>query len=88
MRYWMTTHWPRCVDEPIGEPHNGAWVSDKHRAVITRIAPGDQVFIYESRSGPAVVRTHLDGPRETIRRQLGREGVVALVEVTQAAYEP
>jgi hypothetical protein len=88
MNYWITTHWPRREDESIDEPHEGVWVQDGQQDVIDRVAPGDLVFIYESKTGPTVLRQYADGTTKRLRCRQGREGIVALVEVTSKAYEP
>ncbi len=88
MSYWITTHWPRREDESIDEPHSGVWVQDGKQHLIDRVAPGDLVFIYESRSGPAALREYVDGTTRRIACRQGREGIVALVEVTDRAFQP
>lgn len=88
MRYWLTTHWPRKEDQVIDKPPSGLWVQEDKRHLIDRVSVGDLAFIYESRSGPTVVRTYADGSIKRIRRRRGREGIVALVEVTDMAYQP
>jgi hypothetical protein len=88
MAFWITTHWPRKKNQPVEEPRYGVWVRDSKRHLIDRVSPRDLVFIYESRSGPTVVRTNPGGSARRIPRRRGREGIVALVEVTEAAYQP
>ncbi len=50
--------------------------------------PGDLVFIYESGSGRTAVRTYLDGTMKKVPCRQGRGGIVALVRVTEPAYQP
>jgi len=88
MAYWLTTHWPRNKDQSIDKPRSGVWVQENKRHLIDRVAPDDLVFIYESRSGPTVVRKYADGSTKRIPRHRGREGIVALVEVTEVASQP
>jgi hypothetical protein len=88
VNYWITTHWPRREDESIDEPHVGVWVQDGKQRLIDRVAPDDLLFIYESRSGPAAIREYADGTTRRISCREGREGIVALVEVTERAYQP
>jgi len=88
MRYWITTHWPRKRDESTNQPQNGIWVKDENRTVIDRVAPGDLVFLYETKSGPDVLRNNADGSKRRISRHPGAEGIVVLAEVTERAYEP
>ena len=87
MAYWITTHWPRRQDQSVIEPRSGVWVKDKQRQLIDRVHPGDLVFIYESKSGPAV-ETYVNGSVKVLHRHPGREGIVALVQVTEAAEQP
>jgi hypothetical protein len=87
MNYSRTTHWPRRADEAIELPHQGVWVQDNQWNLISRVAAGDLVFIYEHRSGPVVIRNDEAGFSRMIARRVGREGVVALVEIIQPAYE-
>lgn len=88
MHYWITTHWPRREDESIDEPHEGVWVQDGKQHLIDQVAPQDLVFIYESKSGPAAIREYVDGTTRRIACRPGREGIVALVEVTEMAFQP
>lgn len=50
--------------------------------------PGDLVFVYETQSGRTILRTYADGSTAKLARRRGREGIVALVEVTEDAYQP
>jgi len=84
----MTTHWPRREDESVDEPHEGVWVQDGKQHLIDRVGPHDLVFIYESRSGPVTIREYADGTTKRIPCREGREGIVAIVEVTERAYQP
>jgi hypothetical protein len=88
MSYWITTHWPRKRDESTNQPQNGIWVKDENRTVIDRVAPEDLVFIYETRSGPDILRNNADGSKRRISRHPGAEGIAVLSEVTERAYEP
>jgi Endonuclease NucS len=87
MSYWMTTHWPRKENESTESSRYGVWVQDNKRHLIDRVSLGDLVFIYETRSGRSVVRTYTDGSTRTFARHQGSEGIVALVEVIEAAFE-
>ncbi len=88
MNYWITTHWPRMEDESIDNPHAGVLVQDGKQHLIDQVAPQDLVFIYESKSGPAVIREYVDATTRKIARRRGREGIVSLVEVTDRAFQP
>jgi hypothetical protein len=85
MNYWITTHWPQREGEPID---TCVWVQDGKEHLIDRLVPGDGVFIYESKSGPTVLRQYADGTTKRLRCRHGREGIVALVQVAEKAYQP
>ena len=86
--YWITTHWPRLVGEPITEPHEGIWVQDGKWEAIAGVTVGDLAFIYESRTGRKIVHNNTAGGRYTVSHQIGREGVVGLVEITGTPNQP
>jgi hypothetical protein len=88
MNYWLTTHWPAPADTPASEPHGDVWVKDGKWNVIKQLAPGDLVFIYESRSGPLPLRYDSHGLSFRAPKALGREGIVALVRVVEPAKQP
>src|ERR1700685_1457705 len=88
MTFWMTTHWPRREDRLLEEPRRGVWVQNKKKNLIDRVSPGDLVFIYETKSGPAIKQTYVDGSVKNVGRHPGGEGIVALVEVTDVASQP
>ena len=88
MQHWVTTHWPRREDESDAEPPSGVWVQDGKKDLIDQLAPGDQVFIYEAKTGPTVTREYTDGTKKQLRCRQGRVGIVAHVEVTDRAYQP
>lgn len=88
MARWLTTHWPMRVDEPEHNPHSGVWVISERRDVISQVQPCDHVFIYETKTGKVELRLTANGREVPIRRRTGREGIVALVEVTKLADEP
>jgi hypothetical protein len=86
MNYWITTHWPpRVCEERFSD--TGAWVQDKKQAVLNEMRPGDMLFIYESGSGKNVIKKMADGTEDLVRRQPGRQGVIALAEITTAPIE-
>lgn len=86
MSNWFTTHWPPRTDDLSHSP-GGVWVVDGKEHVIRDIAPGDLVWIYESRSGKTLVRQQANGGTQEIPCQLGRQGVIALCRVVEPAYE-
>jgi hypothetical protein len=85
MKYWITTHWPPREDLPPTHPPYGVWVQDKKEHLINRVSPGDPVFIYETRNGRTQVRDFANGSTQEIACRRGREGIIALVEVTGPA---
>ena len=87
MKYWVTTQWPHSIDDDRLAPHFGLYIPDGRDAVAEIISPGDIVFIYESKTGRAVVRTALNGQTESIESHVGREGIVTIARVTSQVYE-
>jgi hypothetical protein len=87
MNYWVTTHWPRRAHLPDDSPHEGVWVPDGRHDVINRVNPGDMVFIYETQSGRTEIQINADGTTTKFPRRRGLEGIVALVCVTEKAYQ-
>lgn len=88
MNYWLTTHWPRSQHTPDSEPHADVWVKDGQWDVIQQLAPGDLVFIYEAQSGPLPLGRKPDGSRYRLPKAQGKAALVALVRVTQRAFQP
>lgn len=76
MNFWITTHWPRREDRSIEEPRRGVWVQTAKQHLIDRVSPGDLAFIYETKSGPAVMQKYADGSTKRIGRYPGSEGIV------------
>lgn len=75
MRYWLTTHWPlRQGDSPAVS--SGVWLPEGREAAGAKLAPGDMVLVYESKSGRTEVRQLPDGLLKKIPCQTGREGIV------------
>jgi hypothetical protein len=87
MAFWITTRWPPREDRSLEKPRHGFWVQADKRHLIDHVSPGDRVFIYETKSGPALIQTYVDGSTKRIG-VIGSEGIVALVEVTDAASQP
>lgn len=85
MAFWMTTHWPPRIDEdPSASP--GVWVVEGRQHIIARVAPGDLVWLYQSAQGRTVRKVRADGTVELVPCLPGRQGIVALLEVTDAAF--
>jgi hypothetical protein len=87
MNYWLTTHWPRPKSTPNSQPYADVWVKNGQLNVIKQLAPGDLVFIYESKSGSLPVGQNPDGSTYTLPKAQGRAGLVALVRVMKRAVE-
>jgi hypothetical protein len=88
MAYWLTTHWPKKKGPAPPKPPRGVWVQENKRHLIDRVSRGDLVFVYESLTGPTEVRSYVDGTTQRFPRRRGRQGVVALIEVTDVASQP
>ena len=78
MNYWITTHWPLREDQSIDERHADVRVQDGKQHLIDKVTPQDLVFIYESKSGPSVIKEYVDGTTRKIACRQGCEGIVAL----------
>ena len=87
MNYWLTTHWPPPVDTKGRFSNTGAWVADGKQVAMNGMQPGDRMFIYESKTGKTIIRKTADGKLLHERREKGKEGVVALVEITTTPAE-
>lgn len=78
MKYWLTTQWPPTVDGPQGVPE-GVWLQEGKEHAGRDLSRGDLVFIYETKTGR---------PREDrLRYWLGRQGIVALVEILNVSLD-
>jgi len=82
MRYWITTHWPPREGSSL-EDSPGIWLPEGRESPGTRIARGDLVLIYESRSGRTLLRKALDGAISKIRCERGREGIVCMGRILE-----
>lgn len=87
MKYWLTTHWAPSIRNGKAEAHEGVWVKDGCREAIDPVQEGDLVFIYESQGGQLEQSTDPQGNTTVIRRERGRQGAVALLEVTADPVE-
>jgi len=77
-KYWITTHWP----PEIGKSFNcNIYLYHGTQSVGADIEPDDRVWIYESKGGRLEMREQPDGSKYPVKRQRGREGVIALAEV-------
>ena len=85
MRYWMTTHWPPRRGERSSESP-GVWVVNGKEQVIQRVSRNDRIWLYQSQHGRAILRLNADGTSSAWPCIRGRQGVIALLEVTAPAY--
>jgi hypothetical protein len=85
MHYWITTHWPLCVDEP-GEVAAGVWLPHDRPEVGAALRPGDLVLIYQAQGGRTIVRTSIDGARVDVPRKIGKGGIVAIGRVRDVLH--
>lgn len=83
-KYWITTHWPPEVGNEV---NYGIYLYDSTQAVGADIEPGDRVWVYESKGGRLIVREAPDGLKYKNKRQKGKEGVIALAEVTSRLHD-
>jgi hypothetical protein len=84
MNFWLTQYWPPRVDED--DRYSRVFIPADHRASTLELAPGDEVFIYETKSGPKRA-VHADGIEVPVQRRPGRQGVVAVARVTGMVNE-
>lgn len=82
--YWVTTHWPPEVGN---QADFSIFLYDGTQKVGADISPGDRVWIYQSKSGRRILREKLDGSSYKKKRQQGKEGAVALMEVVRELYD-
>jgi len=87
MKYWLTTHWAPSIRHDKVEPHEGVWVQNKLKEAIEPVQPGDRVFVYETGGGKREAEVSMYGKMIPVKRIPGRQGVVALLEVTESASE-
>jgi len=82
-KYWITTQWP---PEGGTDVEYGVWLYDGTEQVGELMEPGDRVWIYQSKGGRRIVRQLPGGSEYKLRRQLGKEGVIALAELTSKLH--
>ena len=82
MTDWLTIQWPPRRDrgneppEGFDDEPNGLWIQREHGPVADLVRAGDRVFVYETRTGPALRQ---DGRVYSCVR--GRQGVIAVGHV-------
>lgn len=82
-KYWITTHWPPTEGDG---PSFGVYICDGRQAAGHDLRPGDKVLIYESGSCPDVLHKKADGTEKWIPHQRGRQGIIAISELTEEMY--
>src|SRR5687768_16142319 len=85
MTHWLTVHHPPEIGAEGDGSTSGVWVRKKDAHRFRELEVGDQVLIYETRSGPARWLDFPDGTRRRSEYQPGRMAVVAVgrvIEVT------
>ncbi len=84
MSYWIEAHYPPLAGDTKIE--YGIWIQDGKQRFAGDLAKGDYVLIYQSKKGKNVIREELNGKR-VVRSQVGREGLIAITEVTGTLYK-
>ena len=82
MRYWLTTHWPPRQGNPQ-DSTSGVWLPDGRETAGSKLAPGDLILVYESRSGRTEIRQLPDGSAKKFPCQTGKEGVIFYGHITE-----
>ena len=72
MKYWVTSHWPPGRDE-IASEVKGVYLKEENRSAGDGLSRGDQIFVYQLKTGPPIIRSS----GEEVRRIEGRMGIVA-----------
>lgn len=83
-KYWITTHWPPEIGTSLDY---AVWLYEGTQDVGSDMEPGDRVWIYESMSGRLIIRQCQDGSKYKLRREVGKAGIIALVELTSQLYD-
>ena len=79
MRYWLTVHWPPYQDERYRFPLR-VWLKSNNEWAGRDLRSGDRVLVYQTRSGPAIIHSDVDGRRQRIPCQWGHSGIIAVAE--------
>jgi hypothetical protein len=74
--YWLTTHWPPCVDEPL--KIEGVFLKEQHLAFGAGMCVGDLVIIHQTQDGDLELRQG-----KKVARVPGMDGVIGIVEVVE-----
>ena len=83
MKYWLTSHWPPLKGK---KPSVGVWIQHKKQAAGKDLRPGDQLLIYETRSGPTELITLTDRSTAREGREGGSEGIIMIAEVDEKLH--
>ena len=80
MRYWLTTQFPPEIGEQEGP--DGVYVPKDRKKAADLLDKNDIVFIYQSKTGRRrVINNESEGKKKKIPRMVGRQGVIAIMEV-------
>ena len=85
MRYWCTTHWPLREGETRIP---SIWVKEENLDVVEDLAVGDLVLLYETATGPTLVKLSTNGQTRHLPCARGKQGVIAVWEVTALCHPP
>jgi hypothetical protein len=77
MKRWITFQWPPYRD-PIRRYPPRLWLEDAQREKRRLLSSGDEVFIYELGSGPAIIAEDGHELSTPIRCVTGRQGVTGI----------
>jgi len=83
-KYWITTHWPPEIETDLDYT---VWLYDGTEHVGSLMEPGDRVWIYQSKGGRLIIRQWPHGSKYKLKRKQGKEGIIALVELTSKLYD-
>ena len=81
MNYWLTTRWPPYTNEPSNHIEDAISIADGRESAGNEIKRGDEVLIYQTKSGKTLVRNS-DGTETRLGCQEGRGGIIAVGTVT------
>lgn len=84
MNYWMTTHWPPDVSQDLDDfIPRGIHLPNGREQAGADIEVGDKVLIYQSKTGRPE-KKNIKGQEVVLRLIQGKEGIIAIAEVTDA----
>ena len=80
MNYWLTTQWPPFKDENENHPL-GVWLRDDKKSVGDSFSSGDLFLVYQTGRGDPEVKFLPDGSKKLLKRQKGKQGIVAIFQI-------